>query len=258
VTLGEGFTVTVIVNGAPVHELAVDVGVTIYCTVPAVEPGLVNVWLIGEPDPAVAPVMPPVMVPIVQEKLLATPAVKLIFVVTPEQIVAVAALVTAGAGFTVTVIVNVAPTQEPVVAVGVTLYCTVPAAVLLGLVSTWLMEEPEAALAPVMPPVIVPIVQLNVLGALAVKLIFGPVPLQVLAVAELVTAGVGFTAIVAVLLVDITLVQISGVAPDARFVMVTVVEPAFAKAPVVKVPVPAVVTVMDVVRPVPALGADKL
>jgi len=44
VTTGVGFTVTVMVYGAPVHEPPVAVGVTRYCTVPAVElPGLVNV-----------------------------------------------------------------------------------------------------------------------------------------------------------------------------------------------------------------------
>ena len=87
------------------------------------------------PEEALAPVIPPVIVPIVQIKLLATLAVKLIFDPVPLQILFVAALVTAGVGFTVTVIVNAAPAHEPVVAVGVTIYCTVPLVVLLGLVS---------------------------------------------------------------------------------------------------------------------------
>ena len=57
-----------------------------------------------------------------------------------------------------------------------------------------MIVEPEPALAPVIQPVIVPIVQLNVLGALVVKLMFGPVPpLQVLAVLAVVTVGIGFT-----------------------------------------------------------------
>ena len=44
VTVGAGFTVTVIVTGAPGHEPAVEVGVTIYCIVPAVVPlGLLSV-----------------------------------------------------------------------------------------------------------------------------------------------------------------------------------------------------------------------
>ena len=49
-----------------------------------------------------------------------------------------------------------------------------------------------------MLPVIVPIVQVKVLAALAVKLIFGPVPLQVDAVDAVVTAGVGLTVTVIV------------------------------------------------------------
>ena len=52
--------------------------------------------------------------------------------------------------------------------------------------------------APVIFPEIVPIVQVKLLGVLDVKLIFGPVPLQVLAVDELVTVGVGFTVTVMV------------------------------------------------------------
>ena len=64
---------------------------------------------------------------------------------------------------------------------------------MLGLVSTWLMVLPDPALAPVMPPVIVPMVQVNVLGTVAVRLIFGPVPLHVAAVLAVVTTGVGCT-----------------------------------------------------------------
>ena len=58
-----------------------------------------------EPDPALAPVMPPVFVPIVQVKELAIEAVKLIFVLVPLQMVAVLGVVTIGFGLTVTVIV---------------------------------------------------------------------------------------------------------------------------------------------------------
>jgi hypothetical protein len=68
----------------------------------------------------------------------------------------------------------------------------------LGFVRTWLIVLPDPALAPVMPPVIVPIVQVKVLGALAVSEIFGPVALHVEAVAAVVTAGVGFTVTVIV------------------------------------------------------------
>ena len=61
-----------------------------------------------------------------------------------------------------------------------------------------MIVEPEAALAPVIPPVIVPIVHAKLLGAEAVKLIFGPVPLQVEAVLAVVTAGLGLTVTVIV------------------------------------------------------------
>jgi hypothetical protein len=57
------------------------------------------------PLPAVAPVIPPVTVPIVHAKLLAAVAVREIFVLVLLQIASVAGLVTAGVGFTVTVIV---------------------------------------------------------------------------------------------------------------------------------------------------------
>jgi hypothetical protein len=87
------------------------------------------------PDPALAPVISPVIIPIVQVKLPGILDVSVIFVPVPLQILAVAELVTAGAGLTVTVIVKAEPTQEPAVEVGVTRYCTVPANVLLGLVS---------------------------------------------------------------------------------------------------------------------------
>ena len=61
-----------------------------------------------------------------------------------------------------------------------------------------MIVAPELALAPVMPPVIVPMVHANVLGRLAVKAMFGDVPLHVLAVAALVTAGFGLTVTVIV------------------------------------------------------------
>ena len=44
-----------------------------------------------------------------------------------------------------------------------------------------------------MPPVIVPIVHVNVLATLAVKAMLVPVPLQIVFVAAVVTAGEGFT-----------------------------------------------------------------
>jgi hypothetical protein len=92
--------------------------------------------LITGPEPALAPVIPPTTVPIVQEKLLATVAAKVILGPDPLHVVAVGELVTIGAGLTVTVMVNGAPGHEPVVEVGVTIYSTVPLNTLLGLVNT--------------------------------------------------------------------------------------------------------------------------
>jgi hypothetical protein len=66
------------------------------------------------------------------------------------------------------------------------------------LVSVWLIVPPDPALAPVIPPTIVPIVQANVLGALEVSVMLGPVALQIDVVAAFVTAGVGFTVTVIV------------------------------------------------------------
>jgi hypothetical protein len=64
---------------------------------------------------------------------------------------------------------------------------------LLGLVSVWLIVEPDPALAPVMLPVIVPMVHANVLGALGVKAIFVAVPVQMDLVFGVVIPGSGFT-----------------------------------------------------------------
>lgn len=166
-----------------------------YCTVPAaVLPGLFNVWAIVAPLPAVAPVMPPVMVPTVQVKLLEAVAVKAIFVVPPLQIAAVFAVVTTGLGFTVTVIAYGAPGHAGVaVDVGVTIYSTVPEVALPGFDSVCAIVAPLPGAAPVMPPVIVPTVQLNVLVADAVNAILVAVPLQIAAVFGVVTTGVGFT-----------------------------------------------------------------
>jgi hypothetical protein len=137
--------------------------------------------------------MPPLIVPMVHANVLGALAVSAILVLVLLQIAVVAAFVTAGVGFTVTVIVYGAPTQLPVTEVGVTMYWTVPATALLGLVSTWFIVLPDPAEAPVIPPLIVPIVHVNVDGALAVNAMFGLVALQIVAVAELVTAGFGFT-----------------------------------------------------------------
>jgi hypothetical protein len=91
--------------------------------------------LILVPEPEFAPVIPPVIVPTVHEKLLEILAVKLILGPVPLQVADVAEFVTAGAGFTVTVIVKGEPSHKLVVEVGVTIYCTVPAVELPGLVS---------------------------------------------------------------------------------------------------------------------------
>jgi hypothetical protein len=61
-----------------------------------------------------------------------------------------------------------------------------------------LIVEPLPAVAPVIPPVIVPIVHANVLGTLEVKEIFGPAPLHVVPVLAVVTVGAGFTVTVIV------------------------------------------------------------
>jgi hypothetical protein len=198
-TAGVGFTVTVILYGAPAQFPVVDVGVIMYSTEPAVElPGFVSVWLIVLPAPAVAPVMPHVIVPIVQEKLDGALEVRLIFVPVLLHIDFVAGFVTAGVGLTVTVMVYGAPTQLPVTDVGVTIYSTLPAVALPGLFNVWLMVDPEPAVAPVMLPEIVPIVQVNVLGTLAASEMFGLVALQIAAVEGFVTTGVGFTVTVMV------------------------------------------------------------
>ena len=73
------------------------------------------------------------------------------------------------------------------------MYWTVPVALLLGLVSVCAMVEPDPADAPVILPVIVPTVQVKVLGVLAVRAILVAVPLQIVAVLAVVTTGVGFT-----------------------------------------------------------------
>lgn len=75
------------------------------------------------PDPALAPVILPVMVPIVHVNVLGAVAVSAIFVAVPLQMVAVLAVVTTGLGFTVTVIVYGVPGHAgEAVDVGVTRY----------------------------------------------------------------------------------------------------------------------------------------
>jgi hypothetical protein len=198
VTTGVGLTVTTKLYWVPTHDPVVEVGVTRYSTVPAVELlKLVRVWLIVPPEPLLAPVILPTIVPIVQVKLLGVLAVNAIFGPVPLQILT-GALVTDGFGLTVTIILYGVPAHDPVVEVGVTRYSTEPGVALLGLVSTWLIVFPELAVAPVIPFTIDPTVHVKLLGALAVNAMLGLVPLHVLAVLAVVTAGVGLTVTVIV------------------------------------------------------------
>jgi hypothetical protein len=81
----------------------VEVGVTIYSIDPAVASlGFVSVWLIVDPDPALTPLIVPVLVPRVHVKVLLISDVSVIFVLSPEQIVLVFDVVTEGKGFTTT------------------------------------------------------------------------------------------------------------------------------------------------------------
>ena len=72
------------------------------------------------PDDAEAPPIVPVFVPNVQAKELDALAVRLMPGLVPLQVIAVVAVVTAGVGFTVTVISVADPAQLPVEEVGVT------------------------------------------------------------------------------------------------------------------------------------------
>lgn len=152
--------------------------------------------MIAFPLPFDAPVIPPVMVPIVQLNVLGAVAANGMFVAVLLQIANVEGTpVTTGIGFTVTVIIyGAAAGQLPPIDVGVTRYSTVPAVALLGLTSVWEIEFPLPADAPVIPPVILPIVQLNVLGAVAFRAILVVDPSQI-ATAEgtPVITGVGLT-----------------------------------------------------------------
>jgi len=93
---------------------------------------------------------------------------------------------------TVAIILETGPTQ-PSDEVGVTRYSTEPEDTELGFTSTWLMTLPDPLLAPVIPPTILPTVQLNVLGVLDVNTILNVPPLQIAAGGAFVTSGVGLT-----------------------------------------------------------------
>ena len=68
-----------------------------------------------------------------------------------------------------------------------------PAVELLGLVNVCAMVLPLPPVAPLMLPVMVPTVQVKVLGVLAVSAMLVAVPLQIAAVLAVVTTGEGFT-----------------------------------------------------------------
>ena len=180
VTLGIGSTVTVMVKTGLTHPPSAEVATTLYSTVPEVALlGLVSVWLMLAPEPAVAPVIPPVMVPMVQVNEAVVLAVRVMPVDEPEQILKVGALVTTGPGLTVTVIVTGLPKQVPEVERGVTMYSTDPGSELLGLVSVWLILDPLPGVAPVIPPVILSIVHWNEEGMVDVSVIPVLPPLQI-------------------------------------------------------------------------------
>ena len=127
-TVADGFTVTVTVNVAFAPQLSV-VGVTVYVAVCATLVGFVNVPVILF-DPL--PVLPPVINPVTTGALHAyvVPAGTMPFVIfvgvtvklTPLQVTVVIAVITA-VGLIVTVTVNTAPVQVPLV--GVTVYVAV-------------------------------------------------------------------------------------------------------------------------------------
>jgi len=158
---------------------------------------LVNVWFIEAPLLALAPVIEPVLVPKVHINVLAALAANVIFVLAPLQIVDVIEFVIAGVGFTVIVIKLVSDLHPLAVEVATVLKTILPALALLGLVKVWFIVEPLLALAPVIEPVLVPNVHAKVLDALAVNVIFGLAPLQIVAVFELVIVGLEITVIVA-------------------------------------------------------------
>ena len=86
--------------------------------------------------PSFAPVILPEIVPTVHTKLLGVEAVNAILVFVPLHIVAELLVVTTGTGSTVTVRVKDGPIHEPATEVGVITYATLPAAELLGFIST--------------------------------------------------------------------------------------------------------------------------
>ena len=131
------------------------------------------------PEPAVAPVIPPAVAPMVQVNEAVVLAVRVMPVDEPEQILSVGSVVTTGPGFTVTVIVTGSPKQASEVERGVTMYSTDPGSELLGLISVWLIFDPLPGVAPVIPPVILSIVHWKDEGMVDVSVIPVLPPLQI-------------------------------------------------------------------------------
>ena len=148
------------------------------------------------PDPELAPDMPLDAVPTVQLKLAEAVDVNGMLSGKPLHTLTFVWLVNAGPGLTVTVIVSDDPEHPPVWDVGVTMYCTLPGVLLLVFASVWFIVLPlplDALLMLVGNGEIVPIVQLKLLGALAVSgKLNAP---QVVAEVVAVITGVGFTVI---------------------------------------------------------------
>ena len=87
---------------------------------------------------------------------------------------------------------------EQPLAEGVTIYSTVPA-VVPEFVRVCAIANPPEALAPVIPPLIAPTVQLKLAPlTLLFKAIFVAVPLQIVVGLAVITFGVGFTVTVTV------------------------------------------------------------
>ena len=129
----------------------------------------------------------------IQVKFEAMPAVNGMLTVPPLQMVAVAALVILGAGFTLTVTVCEVPKQLPPVEVGVTVYITFCVlVVVLVIMSPMLVVVCVIILSPVVLALLAAI-QVYVAAMLLVKARPTALPLQMVAVLALVMVGVGLT-----------------------------------------------------------------
>ena len=165
-----------------------------YVTVPAVLPLLVGVSVIAPLPLAVTPATVPTTVLVQLYVVVPIVLVGVKFSAVPLQMVFcnwVLVFVITGTGFTVTVIIVVAPLQP--FAVGVIVYCTVPLVMPSVLVNVWLITLPAPLLAPV--TFVALIVQLNVVPLTAFGLVIATLvvpPLQMVWL-EAETVGIGFT-----------------------------------------------------------------